>query len=58
MATNKRKQEHIYYCYNKEKGGAFSRHGYISDVSLRRLKQRLRDTSERADLQISKTSPG
>ena len=58
MATNKRKQEHIYYCYNKEKGGTFNRRGCISDVSLRRPEQRLRDTSERADLQISKTSPG
>ena len=34
-----------------------SRHGCISDASLRRLIQRLRDISKRADLQISDTSP-
>ena len=34
-----------------------SRHGCISDASLRRLMQRLRDISKRADLQISETSP-
>ena len=33
-----------------------SRHGCISDASLRRLMQRLRDISKRADLQISDTS--
>ena len=33
-----------------------SRHGCISDASLRRLMQRLRDISKRADLQISETS--
>ena len=33
-----------------------SRHGCISDTSLRRLMQRLRDISKRADLQISETS--
>ena len=32
-------------------------HGCISDASLRRLMQRLRDISKRADLQISETSP-
>ena len=35
-----------------------SRYGCISDASLRRLIQRLRDISNRADLQISETSPG
>ena len=35
-----------------------SRHGCISDASLRRLMQRLRDISKRADLQISETSTG
>ena len=35
-----------------------SRYGCISDASLRRLVQRLRDISNRADLQISETSPG
>ena len=34
-----------------------SRHGRISDASLRRLMQRLRDISKRADLQISEMSP-
>ena len=34
-----------------------SRHGCISDASRRRLIQRLRDISKRADLQISETSP-
>ena len=34
-----------------------SGHGCISDASLRRLIQRLRDISKRADLQISETSP-
>ena len=33
-----------------------SRHGCISNASLRRLMQRLRDISKRADLQISETS--
>ena len=33
-----------------------NRHGCISDASLRRLMQRLRDISKRADLQISETS--
>ena len=33
-----------------------SRHGCISDASLRRLMQRLRDISKRADLQISERS--
>ena len=33
------------------------RHGRISDAFLRRLMQRLRDISKRADLQISETSP-
>ena len=33
-----------------------SRHGCISDASLRRLIQRLRDISKRADLQISEMS--
>ena len=33
-----------------------SGHGCISDASLRRLIQRLRDVSKRADLQISETS--
>ena len=33
-----------------------SRHGCISNASLRRLMQRLRDISKRADLQISDTS--
>ena len=33
-----------------------SRHGCISDASLRRLTQCLRDVSDRADLQISETS--
>ena len=33
-----------------------SRHGCIADTSLRRLMQRLRDNSKRADLQISETS--
>ena len=35
-----------------------SGHGCISDASLRRLIERLRDISKRADLQISETSPG
>ena len=35
-----------------------SRHECISDVSLRRLIQRLRDISKRVNLQISETSPG
>ena len=35
-----------------------SRYGCISDASLRRLIQRLRDISNRADLKISETSPG
>ena len=35
-----------------------SRHGYISDASLRCLIQRLRDVSKRPDLQIPETSPG
>ena len=34
-----------------------SRHGCISDAFLRRLMQRIRDISKRADLQISETSP-
>ena len=34
-----------------------NRHGCISDTSLRRLMQRLRDISERADFQIWETSP-
>ena len=34
-----------------------SGNGYISDASPRRLIQRLRDISNRADLQISETSP-
>ena len=34
-----------------------SRHGCISDASLRHLMQRLRDISKRVDLQISETSP-
>ena len=34
-----------------------SRHGCISNASLRRLMQRLRDISKRADLQISETFP-
>ena len=34
-----------------------SRHGCISDASLRRLIQRLRDISKSADLQISEMSP-
>ena len=33
-----------------------SQHGCILDASLRRLTQRLRDVSDRADLQISETS--
>ena len=33
-----------------------SRHGYISDASLRRLTQRLRNVSDRADLQISEAT--
>ena len=33
-----------------------SRHGCISDASLRRLMQHLRDISKRADLQISEVS--
>ena len=33
-----------------------SRHGCISDASLRFLTQRLKDVSDRADLQISETS--
>ena len=35
-----------------------SRHGCISDASLRHLIQRLKDISKKADLQISETSPG
>ena len=35
-----------------------SRHRCISDASLRRLIQRLRDISKGADLQISETSTG
>ena len=39
-------------------GTKSSRHGCISDASMRRLKQRIRDISKRTDLQISETSPG
>ena len=35
-----------------------SRLGCISDASLRRLIQRLRDILKRADLQVSETPPG
>ena len=35
-----------------------SRHGCISDASLRRLIPHLRDISKKADMQISETSPG
>ena len=35
-----------------------NQHGCISDVSLRRFMQRLRNISKRADLQISETSSG
>ena len=35
-----------------------SQHGCILNVSLRRLTQRLRDISKKADLQISETSSG
>ena len=45
-------------CFKKETRAQLSRHGCISDGSLRRLMQRLRDISKRADLQISETSPG
>ena len=38
--------------------GIYSRHRCISDASLRRLIQRLRDILKRVDLQISEKSPG
>ena len=46
--------------YNSKSKLSFlpSQHGCISDVSLRRLIQRLRDIAKRADWQISETSPG